>query len=72
MKCPTKSTLKERYEWLLNSHGGDFDKMMAFCESELERYESNTNQDHPEIKRNIFKAKEFIDYAKTQQQHERD
>tara|TARA_R110002051_G_C8396451_1_gene447731 strand:- start:158 stop:373 length:216 start_codon:yes stop_codon:yes gene_type:complete len=71
MKCPTKSTLKERYDFLLHSHGGDFDKMMTFCEYELKRYESSPKQDHTEIKNNIFKAKEFIEFAKTQN-NERD
>ena len=67
MKCPTKQTVAERYEFILNSCSGSHDKAMAAAQAELELQKAYENQDHPKIKRNIAKLNEFIDYAKTQQ-----
>jgi len=65
MKCPTKQTVAERYEFILNSCSGSHDKAMAAAQAELILQQAS-KQDHPEIKRNIAKLNEFIDYAKTQ------
>ena len=66
MKCPTKLTVAERYEFILNSCSGSHDEAMAAAQAELILQRASERQDHPEIKRNIAKLNEFINYAKTQ------
>lgn len=63
MKCPSKMTTKERYNFLLGRHNGNHATTMQAAYNELALQLKSKAQDHPEIKRNIAKVKEFINYG---------
>jgi len=63
MKIPATKTIAERYNWLLN-HEGSHEKVMQAANDELAAQKRNKNQDHLEIKRNIEKINEIINYGK--------
>lgn len=63
MKNPSIKTTAERYNWLLN-HEGSHEKVMQAAYAELTVQQKSKNQDHPDIKRNIAKVQEIINYGK--------
>jgi len=63
MANPATKTIAERYNWLLK-RTGSHEKVMQAASDELAAQKRNKNQDHLEVKRNIEKINEIINYGK--------